>query len=1781
MERKGIVLLPMGVGRDLDQARGKNNLLYDARNIRISPSEHNSMFAITTEIGDKMLHRLEGRCIGVCDTKNGAFIFTTTTTKGEPNDDTISKLYWYNGFEPTLIFSTNLLGFTGSHLIEAKFVQESTNVCKLYWVDGYHQPRVLVFRDGIKPVDITHPTQLDFSPDLQLNEEVEIVKTYDSTGRFPSGTVQYFITYFNKYGQETNVAYSSPIHYASPEPSRGGAPNEICRNAFTITVKNVDTKFEYMRIYSHISTSDANGIVNRVADIKIDNNKSITYKDANVDVESEDPSRLILLQNNSIIPDAIEIKDGAMFLGNFKKRYSIKDVKKIILKAAEDNNANPITIDYSYEKIDNQLDQSHFGIYYFRTGSIYSLGFIPVFNNGERGPVMRFRRIRIPGSTNNGTTLLQPLARISVSLSDGISNSLMYKGVKALIPVVRDTPSGFVCQGIISPTIYQVEDRADNSPYAQSSPFYRPFTAYKSVSEAPSLYHAEYRHSCMLPSYERDNAEMFCQPNDLYDDDPTYVTKGAVKSMGKMYMIDSSIMTIDTPELTRGDSTDIYGTHITLRELAVLNKSYSGYDIKLEGTSVTRDGGASGTGVIPDINMVVNPLFSPLNIPVYRDLLYNGEIETIVPVPPYSHEGSLMNNKDYAVLSKNKRWIYRESNESILLGREISFDINKIERSFSANEENIQIDVWNSIEKSEKKTYRSFANKLVSPYRMNRRNSKKYSTEVIPVIQNNENPYYGIFEHSRNFPKDGASRDLANKIRDKYNEAARNRKDVVISDYHGIPNFMPAGSSIPKYKLETDTNKIKPIKRPTHIEYNSGNHLVVTPKLKEDTLYKSSRQVVIALPSLIYNAAIVKSNEDRAKDEILNYVKNIRIPTDLYKSLMLAIMETVADNTSEEIIKENEDKLKKLSGALSELKNIAKEYGTDISVSMPYRTYDKSEIESERGRLDPNVPRDDRKKSEVLDKREKLTAILQIAKFNKPSGISEEKAKEYLAKSTKVLDENIGVIYEVFLSQGSSKLSIRNLEVKDFKNRLRDNIERRMSGLIEQHYLEHTGDSITAIADEGLRTWGRFFTGKNDKYARDSVMEINKYIHALNKYTVTEYLKGDDDVVIEATRKFLGYEDDFNKVDLNRNDSSYIPNSVLRAVESDGSTDWGAVLGSVSLLGGAIASGAVASGIGTLAAGAIGGVLGTLAGGGSLSIGAAAGALGLATLGIGIGVMAVVFLVYSLLSLFSANKVYMHSNGMLGLYSYAKNAYKRYAELEYINRSDSEGLSRVRPFYYDKSMYVSSSTETSNKEVLGKAMLWKADVWDNNILNNELPNDYGIDRDYGYRYYVSGPMVKLSNTGTKIEFKAGDVLYQKYQHIKTMPREEKSKNQVIDAVGFWCITKTNIDGRYDRNKGTTDVRNASNKNFNLMNLSYSRLDTFFGYRDIDIDKYDEDFPSSVFWTPPALPLDKTDIRTLVNLYSIYNLPGNNGYISKIVDYMGRLIAVQEIGVSELMYNSRVQIEGSDGAPIELSNNRTLAQHRSLNDFIGTGNKFAVKETLAGLLIFDTNTLGLFSLSNELSNVSTKMSMKTYFRTLPVAKLDALYESVQICEDLARGHIYIVTENEALCLNPTIGSFESFFDYGSTQGLFSINSSSYRVYNDSIYRLNAGEYGVFGDKKIEYYLDYQVNPDGFNHKIFTNGALRGDAINPSGERIKDVEVSKCEVYNEYQRSSMPLKYNRYVPSSLKKKFRGWHFDFPRENNIIKNRMLNHWVNVKIWLGPTMLNKIHDLVVTYYE
>lgn len=100
---------------------------------------------------------------------------------------------------------------------------------------------------------------------------------------FTPGTIQYAFTYYNKYGQESNIFYTTPLNYISFK-ERGGNQDETVSNSFQIEVKNIDPNFEYMRIYSiHRSSIDGVPDVRMVTDISLeDKPDSVSYIDAGI-----------------------------------------------------------------------------------------------------------------------------------------------------------------------------------------------------------------------------------------------------------------------------------------------------------------------------------------------------------------------------------------------------------------------------------------------------------------------------------------------------------------------------------------------------------------------------------------------------------------------------------------------------------------------------------------------------------------------------------------------------------------------------------------------------------------------------------------------------------------------------------------------------------------------------------------------------------------------------------------------------------------------------------------------------------------------------------------------------------------------------------------------------------------------------------------------------------------------------------------------------------------------------------------------------------------------------------------------------------------------------------------------------------------------------------------------------------------------------------------------------------------------------------------------------------
>ena len=159
---------------------------------------------------------------------------------------------------------------------------------------------------------------------INLKESVTIVRDTVDNVSFAPGVVQYAFTYFNKYGQESNIFYTSPWHYISFN-NRGASPEDNVSNSFNIEISNVDNKFDYLRIYSiHRTSINSTPTVRIVADLAPNGNK-VTYTDNGLSGDSIDPTILLYVGGEEAVFGTMTQKDNTLFLGNINVKRKVLD----------------------------------------------------------------------------------------------------------------------------------------------------------------------------------------------------------------------------------------------------------------------------------------------------------------------------------------------------------------------------------------------------------------------------------------------------------------------------------------------------------------------------------------------------------------------------------------------------------------------------------------------------------------------------------------------------------------------------------------------------------------------------------------------------------------------------------------------------------------------------------------------------------------------------------------------------------------------------------------------------------------------------------------------------------------------------------------------------------------------------------------------------------------------------------------------------------------------------------------------------------------------------------------------------------------------------------------------------------------------------------------------------------------------------------------------------------------------------------------------------------------
>lgn len=438
---------------------------------------------------------IQGEYLGYCVLSQYLVIFTHET-----GTDRIYRIRKNSDgkFLCRLLYKGNL-GFDMKYPMETIAYYESEKVQKVYWTDGINQPRSInIVARSIDSKSTAFDFVTTFEPGLSLTVE----KQHTGSGVFSAGAIQYVATYYNLYGQETNAAFVSPLYYVS-DADRGNSPEETVTCTFKITADGVDESFDYLRIYSITYTSEH--LVNAayiVGDMSLKGGDKIIVDNGTRNA-SIDPTKILYLGGRRISAYTFSHKDNTMFLGNITDftEKNTDEISEIISRnfRDEDGESRVIQFQYSSEgeipenftgdslyEYTNQLEYSSSEIKTFKGGEKYRFGLQFSTDTGERsrvfwiGDKINTLYPRYNSSTNK---IERASAKVTFSFDTtevwyiNLINKLKdagYTKVQLMIAEATDSDRLVIAQGIVNPTVFNLQQRVNNQPFAEASWYMRP-----------------------------------------------------------------------------------------------------------------------------------------------------------------------------------------------------------------------------------------------------------------------------------------------------------------------------------------------------------------------------------------------------------------------------------------------------------------------------------------------------------------------------------------------------------------------------------------------------------------------------------------------------------------------------------------------------------------------------------------------------------------------------------------------------------------------------------------------------------------------------------------------------------------------------------------------------------------------------------------------------------------------------------------------------------------------------------------------------------------------------------------------------------------------------------------------------------------------------------------------------------------------------------------------------------------------------------------------------------
>lgn len=544
--------------------------------------------------------------------------------------------------------------------------------------------------------------------------------------------------------------------------------------------------------------------------------------------------------------------------------------------------------------------------------------------------------------------------------------------------------------------------------------------------------------------------------------------------------------------------------------------------------------------------------------------------------------------------------------------------------------------------------------------------------------------------------------------------------------------------------------------------------------------------------------------------------------------------------------------------------------------------------------------------------------------------------------------------------------------------------------------------------------------------------------------------------------------------------------------------------------------------------------------------------------------------------------------------------------------AQNSGAPSGQHMYWDKSGSTKSVSQDTiitgapRGPISGVSSIQHGWLWLGELYNDNVQNRFGGQTEEAFENNVwlpCGDPISLvdTNNGVKssvtIRWEEGDTYFQRYDHIKTYPFTLEDQNAVTDIVSFMCETRVNIDGRYDRNRGQTSNFSITPENFNLMNDVYSQPNNFFNYRTINPNKLNLDnFHNSITWTKTKTAGELIDTWTNITLASTLDLDGDKGNVRALRRFNNNILAFQDRGISQILYNENMQISSTDGVPIEIANSGKVNGKRYISDRIGCTNKWSMCETSNGIYFIDDITKGIFLFNGQLDNLSDRLGFHSWINRASDS-IDIWnpvdFDGFVTYYDKVNGDVFFISKDECLAFSEPLGQFSSFYSYEKMPYFTNLEDRGIALNVEgtgTLYRPwlhNEGDYNMFFGVYQPFYTTIIANPDMPVDKIFNNLEFRSDSWDKNGNLL-NTTFDTLTVWNEYQQGTSTLNNILGRPSDLKKKFRIWRANIPRASAIGstkkgRDRMRNPWLYIKLSMEGENVNKtvLHDMIVHYFE